>query len=417
MEGSPCEEAPGARRSRPPKVCIVTVDPSGDAAGGALARALTAHGPIELWGAGGPAMREAGVQLLADTLGWSSLGVVGVVRAFPRAWIGSFRLRHQVADLAPDLLVVIDCGTFNVRLAGAVRRLRKQQQPVLYYIPPRSWSRRWRVGRLAKIADYIAAPFPWNVEGDDGTGRVRFVGHPAADILAALPDQAEARRQMGLAPDQLTLGLLPGSRELELRVHLPILLGAARRLRTEFPGLQLVLSRARGASGARMERAAQRAGLEDVRIVDGAALPMRASDVALVCLGTATLEGAVVGCPMVTFYRGTWLQGIEYLIKPPRTSYYAMPSIIAGERILTEVAQWEVTPERLAAEAGQLLRDPAARRELAARLARVAQQLGGQGASDRAAQAVWDALEGRWHGGSAAATRAEGSAEAVRVSP
>jgi len=396
MEPGELAEGLGTAASRPPTVCTVTVDPSGDAMGAALARALQARGPIRLYGAGGGGMREAGVELLAETTEWSSMGFVGWIGSFPRAAGTNLRLRREIATLGPDLLVLIDAGAFNIPMARAIKR-RRLDQKVLYYVPPRSWSRHWRVGKLGRIADYIAAPFPWNTAGDDGTGRVRFVGHPAGDILAALPGQGEARQQLGLDPEGLTLGLLPGSRRLELCVHLPILLQAARLLRAEFPALQLVLSCARSVSRAQVERVVSDAGVGGVRIATGAGMPLRAADVALVCLGSATLESAALGCPMVTFYRGTRLQGIEYMIKPPRTPHKALPNIIAGEGVVTEVLQWDVTPERLAREASGLLRDPGARRQAIERLAGVSQQLGARGAVDRAAEAVLDALYGRWH--------------------
>jgi len=396
MESGELAEGLETAASRPPTVCMVTVDPSGDAMGAALAQALRARGPIRLYGAGGRGMREAGVELLAETTQLSSMGVVGWINSFPQAAGTNLRLRREIAALGPDLLVLIDCGAFNVPMTRTIKR-RRPTQKVLYYVPPRSWSRHWRVGKLAGIADYIAAPFPWNTEGDDGTGRVRFVGHPAADVLATLPERSEARQQLGLDPEGLTLGMLPGSRPLEIRVHLPILLRAARLLRAEFPALHFVLSCARSVSRGQLERVVADSGVEGIRIAEGAGMPLRAADVALVCLGSATLESTALGCPMVTFYRGTRLQGLEYMIKPPRTRYKALPNIIAGEGIVTEVLQWDVTSERLAQEASGLLRDPAARRHATERLARVSQQLGGRGAIDRAAEAVLDALNGRWH--------------------
>jgi lipid-A-disaccharide synthase len=375
-----------------PRVCIVTVDPSGDAVGASLARELRSIGEVELFGAGGPLMAEAGVRLLAETTACSSLGVVAYVSMWRRAGRVNHQLRQEIAELEPNLLVLIDCGAFNIPLARALRR--RRAQPVLYYIPPRSWSRRWRVGRLAEVADYIAAPFPWNAEGGDR--RVRFVGHPATDLLSALPAPREARRLLGLAPDRLTLGLLPGSRNLEIGVHLPIVLRAARMLQADLPGLQVVLSRARTVPRERLTQALDRASVQDVAVAEGAGTALRASDAALVCLGTATLEGCVLGCPMIGFYRGTRLQGLEYLVKPPRSAFFAMPNILANDGVIPEFIQWDVTSERLAAEASTLLRSPGARRAMSERLTRTAAELGGAGATTRAARAVWDALQGRW---------------------
>jgi lipid-A-disaccharide synthase len=379
----------------PRTVCFVTVDPSGDAIGAAVAEELRAQAPVRLYGVGGPAMRHAGIELLCDAMEWSALGVVAYLRVYWRARQGNLWIRRRLRELQPDLLVLIDCGAFNVPIARTVKQWYRQK--VLYYIPPRCWSRKWKVKGIADVADYVAAPFPWNVHGDDGTGRVRFVGHPAADLLAKLPPRDDVLRNLGLDPDRLTLGVLPGSRKLELRVHLPILFEAVRLLREEFGELQIVLSRAPTVEPGVIEDRLQQAGLGDVRIVEGAGLAFRGADAALVCLGTATLEGCVVGCPMVAFYRGTALQGLEFLLKPPRTRYFAMPSIIADEPVVTELIQNNVTPQRLADEAAVLLRDPGRRAQAAQRLQEVASALGGQGATRRAAGAVRAALDGQWH--------------------
>ncbi|MBM3501727.1 MAG: hypothetical protein FJX74_23990, partial [Armatimonadetes bacterium] len=120
---------------------------------------------------------------------------------------GSHVFRWEVNRRKPDLLVPIDSGGFNVPVTRTLRRWLKV--PALYYIPPRSWSRSWTV-RPLKVADYVAAPFPWNVEGDDGTGRVRFVGHPAADLPLRVPPQGEVRRELGLQEGRAILALLPG---------------------------------------------------------------------------------------------------------------------------------------------------------------------------------------------------------------
>ncbi len=380
---------------RPPTVCFVTVDPSGDAIAAAVADELRAGAPVKLYGVGGPAMRGAGIELLCDAMEWSALGVVAYLRVYWRARQGNLWIRRRLRELKPDLLVPIDCGAFNVPIARTVKHWYGQK--VLYYIPPRCWSRNWKVKGIAEVADYVAVPFPWNVHGDDGTGRVRFVGHPAADLLSELPDRDEILEGLALDPSRLTLGLLPGSRKLELRVHLPILFEAVSLLREQFPGLQIVLSRAPNVNQDLIESRLRQTDRADVRIVEGAGPALRAADVALVCLGTATLEGCVLGCPMVAFYRGTALQGLEFLLKPPRTKYFAMPSIVANEPVVAELIQNAVTPQRLADEATLLLRDPDRRARAAQRLRQVAGVLGGEGATGRAAAAVRAALLGEWH--------------------
>jgi len=395
-------------RSRPPRICILTVDPSGDAIGAALAESLRRCGTVEVIGAGGPAMRRAGVEVLCESTDWTAVGVVGWAYVLHRAIPGSHRLRWAINARKPDILVPIDSGGFNVPVARTLKRWLGIK--VLYYIPPRCWSRRWQVNRLARVADYVAAPFPWNLNGDDGTGRVRFVGHPAADLAVRLPGQADLRRELGLAPDRPVLAALPGSRRLEVGIHLPILIDTARLLRADLPELQVVVSRAPTIRKGRLQAQFEALAAEGFRVVEGAATALRAADAALVCFGTATLESCVLGCPLVALYRGTRLMALEYRFHRPPTDYLALPNIIAEEPVVLELIGRNASPERLATEARRLLCDPAARSSLTTRLDAVTRMLGGPGAADRTAQAVFDVLNDRWHAAHAEGTQMAASA-------
>jgi len=389
----PC--AHGEPKSRPPRICIITADHSGDAIGARLIDALRRReGDLVLVGAGGPAMEETGLKLLSKTTRWAVLGVGGWIRVLIPAMLDVWRLRLVIRLFKADLLVCIDSGGFNVPIARALRWCGGQK--VLYYIPPRCWSRKWNVRKLRE-ADYVAAPFPWNVEGDDGSGRVRFVGHPAADLAGLLPPKEEARQQLGLASDRPTIALLPGSRKLELRANLPPLLQAVKRLREEMPELQVVLSRARNVKPEFIKRFLNEEGVDWVAMEQGAWLPLRSADMAFVCMGTATLEACALDVPMVAVYRGTWVGRLEFKFRSPETQFFALPNIFAGKRIALELLERDVNPERLADEARTLLTDPQAAAEARERLRSVASMLGGQGAADRAAQAVMDALDGNWH--------------------
>jgi len=393
---------------RPPQVCLVTVDPSGDAIGAALAQSLKRRAEVQLIGAGGPLMREAGVELLAETTHLTAVGAAGWLAVYARAWVRYRLLLLALARRRPDLLVPIDSGGFNMPL---VRRAKRQPGlRVLYYVPPRSWHRDWQVAPLAPVVDYVAAPFAWNTVGDDGTGRVRFVGHPAADLPTRLPPQDEVRQSLGLALDRPTLALLPGSRRWELRMHLPVLTEAVRLLRANVPGLQVVVSRARNVKAQAIEACVRAMG--DAHAVEGAGLALRAADAALVCMGTATLEACVLGVPLVAFYRCTRLTLLQLLFWKPSTRLFALPNIIAGEAIVTELIQEAASAERLAEEVLPLLVDEGPRHAARARLSEVARLLGGPGASDRAAQAVLDALNGRWHAPAETTCEAEAIATA-----
>jgi len=394
-------------RSRPPRVCIITTDPSGDSVGAALAEALQRRGPVELIGAGGPAMRRAGVELICETTGWTALGAVSWAHVLARAIPGSHVFRWEVNRRKPDILVPIDSGGFNVPVTRTLRRWLRV--PALYYIPPRSWSRNWSVKPL-KVADYVAAPFAWNLDGDDGTRRVRFVGHPAADLPLNLPPQFDIRRELGLSDGHPVLAVLPGSRRFELRVHLPVLAEAIRLLRADVPQLQVVVGRAPSVEPERFAAQLAAVGLAPVTVAEGGSKALRAADVALTCFGTATLEACVLGCPLVPFYRLSPLMALEFRLLHQRLRYFALPNIVAGREIVPELQHYDMTPERVAVDARRLLCDLGARESLRAQLAEVSATLGPPGASDRAAQAVLDVLDGRWH-------QADPAMEPVRPAP
>jgi lipid-A-disaccharide synthase len=338
-------------------------------------------------------MRAAGVRLLAETVDLTAVGALGYLRMYPRAWV-RYRLLLRALDRhRPDVLVPIDSGGFNVPLIKAVKR--RLGTKVVYYVPPRSWSRTWRMAPLAEVVDYFATPFPWNAQGDDGTGRVRFVGHPAADWLRGAPSRDEARRELGLKGDRLTLSVLPGSRRWELGTHLGVVAETVRLLRAELPSLQVLVSRAPALPAKPFADALRRVKAGELRAVEGVARALRAADAALVCMGTATLEACALGTPMVTFYRvsrGTLLQLLFW--KPP--ARVALPNIIADREVVPERLQDQANPAQLAADLRPLLTDPEAARRAREGLVEVMSALGGPGAADRAAEAVRDALEGTW---------------------
>jgi lipid-A-disaccharide synthase len=367
-------------------VLIVAGEASGDLHGGTLARALATLAPnLTMAGMGGARMAAAGVRIL---YGIDRAAVVGGTEVLGRlpALVRVFRdLARRLRDHRPGVLVVIDFPDFNLRLA---RRARALGIPVVYFVPPQVWA--WRRGRLrlmARDVSRVLAVFPFEVGLYQDAGvPVEFVGHPLLDVLPAF-DRATARQ--GLAgPRELLLGLLPGSRAEELRRHLPVLLGAAARILRRVPRARFALPLAPTVSPATVAPAVEAADL-GVHVLPGEAhRVMAAADLLLTASGTATLEAACYGTPMVVFYR---LSTVSYALARlviHGVRAISLPNIIAGRAAVPELIQRRATAARVAETALALLADDAARVAQQAVLREVRARLGAAGAAERAARAI-----------------------------
>jgi lipid-A-disaccharide synthase len=330
-------------------------------------------------------MAAEGVDLLVRA---DRLAVVGGTEALGRLaalWRAYRVLRERLRARRPRAVVLIDFPEFNLRLARAARWTRV---PVVYFVAPQLWAwRRHRVRTMARDVARVLAIFPFEMALYQEAGvPVEFVGHPILDVLPTLR-RDEART--GLAgPGELLVGLLPGSRAAEVRRHLPVLLGAAARLRGRHPGLRLALPVAPTLAREPIRAAVRAAGLPVAVLRGESHRVMAAADLVLVASGTATLETACYGAPMVILYRLSWLSHAVARLLVRGVTHIGLPNIVAGREIVPELIQGEATAEMVAAAARRLLDDPAARAAQRAALLEVRGRLGPPGAGARAARAV-----------------------------
>lgn len=373
-----------------PSIAMVAGEASGDLQGAALASRLREMLPsVRIWGVGGRRMCEAGVQVLHDSSSWSAIGIAESLRLVPRLLLTQSRLVDRLKSDPPDLLVLIDFGAFNVRLA---RRVRQTGIKVLYYFPPGSWHRSNTYEKLQGLVDAVVTPFPWSAETLRQKGfRAEFFGHPVLDTAKPTLSRDDFCGRFGLDPSRPIAGLLPGSRAQEIRHNLPAMLSAAELLRQSMPDLQFAVPTAPRPDIDALERVRQ--AVPWVRLAPGMAHDVLAhSRAAVVCSGTATMEAAVLGCPMVIVYRGSRLTWLEYKLLGRGIKFIGMPNIIADARICPELLQDEASPSRIAQLMEALIRDTHDRATMLEALAKVRGTLGSPGAAERTAGVVLDLL-------------------------
>lgn len=366
---------------------LVAGEASGDLHGATLSRALQRQGPgWRLVGMGGPRMAEAGVRLLADTVSHAVVGAGEALSRLPRLFRAFRLLRKEVMAQRPRAVVLIDFPEFNLRLARVAKRL---QIPVVYFIPPQVWA--WRRGRarlLARLATEILAVFPFEPRIYEAAGaRVEFVGHPLLDVLPNGLSRNDARPALRVPLDATLIGLLPGSRREEVERLLPPMAEAARRIRETIPQARFLVAPATSVDPALVERLLRNAPLELLQVRGRTYEVMAAADLLLVASGTATLEAALIGTPMVVCYRVSRLTGMiaRLLIRIP---WVSLANIVSGRAVVPELLQDNATGFRLAEEAVSLLRNPEALKAQRLAFAELKGALGTPGVGERAARRI-----------------------------
>jgi lipid-A-disaccharide synthase len=361
-------------------------EPSGDLYAGALAVEIRRRQPdAAIFGLGGQRMMAGGGELIADYRGLSVTGLVEALRVLPKSLSTLSRLAEAARTEKPDAIVLIDFPDFNFRLAAVMKKL---GVPIVYYISPQLWAwRRSRIKVMKRLADQVLVIFPFEeqIYRDAGVP-VQFVGHPLVDLARAQEPKDSFLREIGTEPDRPIVALLPGSRPNEVERLLPIVRDAVSIIRARVPQAQFVIARAPSLDDRLFSRTQWR-GVPPVEVLARTDDVLAISDVAITASGTATVQAALHGRPMVVVYRLsplTYRLGRRFLLM----ENVAMVNLIAGRRIVPELIQEDCTAENIAAETLALLTDRGRADDTRRALEDVRARLGGPGASGRAAEAV-----------------------------
>ena len=381
-----------AEKRPPPRFLIVAGEASGDLHGASLVGAIRQIAPeAELFGVGGDRMQDGGVELVYHMRHLAVMGIVEVVRHLGDIRKALNTLTDAAVERHVDAVVLIDYPDFNLTLARRLRR-RLPDVPIVYYISPQVWA--WRSGRIqgiARLADLMLVILPFEEELYASTSLpVEFIGHPLLDVIELGNDRAAFARDHGPDPADTWIGLLPGSRRVEVDRLLPPMFEAAGLLARRV-GRPRFLVPVSPALDRRLyeEELCNHPELEGLThlIENDYYATLEHCSAAAVCSGTATLEAALTNTPMVVVYRTSWLTYnlAKFMVHVPDIG---LVNLISGRRAVPELVQAEVTGPRIAEELRILLTEKARREAVLTALAGVRRRLGGPGASRRAASQV-----------------------------
>jgi lipid-A-disaccharide synthase len=337
-------------------ILIISGEASGDLHGSFLIKALKRLEPgLNVKGMGGEKMRASGLEGI-DSTPLSVVGIVEVLGKFPKIRRAFGQLKDLLDRERFDCVVLIDYPDFNLRFA---KEAKKRGITVIYYISPQVWAWRGkRIAEIARVVDKMIVVFPFEVPiyRDAGVD-VEYVGHPLADLAVCNMTNEEARESIGVSRENTCVALLPGSRSEELRRLLPPMAQAAGLLQKRLgKALEVLLPAADTVEDNLIDELLSGSPL-DIKVIRGRLHEtLRASDAAAVASGTATLETAFIGTPMVMVYR---VSPISYLIGRLliRLDRIGLPNIVAGKMVVPELIQNEATPENIAEELITILND------------------------------------------------------------
>ena len=369
---------------------LVVGEASGDAHGARLVEALHRRDPaVKVYGVAGEQLQRTNFETLFSVAELTGMGLIELAGNLKNLWRAYALLKEALKTRRPNLLILIDFPEFNLRLARLAKSL---DVPVLYYVSPQIWA--WRKGRVKQIArwvDHMAVIFPFEETFYERQGiKVTFVGHPLLETVKANAERKETLNKLGFDLNRPVIALLPGSRRAEVTRHLPAMRDAAIQLARERKA-QFFCVRAATIDRQEITALVESAGLSLPIVDEDRYTAVQAADLAWTASGTATVEIALLGKPMIIVYRLSWLTYwiARWLV---RVDHIGMVNLIAGERLMPELIQGDVNAQRIVAETRLLLDDWRTKEKINQKLAQLRQRLGAPGAADRVAELAFSMM-------------------------
>ena len=375
------------------KLFIIACEPSGDThAAHLLDEIKKIHPDLELRGLGGPKLKSAGVKLIYDMTTISALGFGDVIRQYFKYLKIFNSALEEVERFKPDALILVDSPAFNLRFAKKI----KKRYPVLYYISPQIWAWGWRrikVIRRTITKMLVALPFEEAMYREQDVP-VDFVGHPLLDQIPPPEPKMKFREMLNIPDKKKAIGLIPGSREKEVRRILPLMLESADKIRKLIPEASFFLTRAPNIElGIYQELMARHPGLKVTLCEQNLHDVIRALDFALITSGTVTLEAALLGTPYFLLYKASWSTYFlgKHLIRVP---FLGLVNLLAERKVIPEFIQSDIHPETIAHETKVLFGNPELYEKMKSDFEEVRARLGQEGAGRRAAESVLASISG-----------------------
>jgi lipid-A-disaccharide synthase len=372
-------------------IMIVAGEASGDLHGASLVREMLKTDPaLNFYGIGGSKLEKMGVKLFANTSTMAVMGLTEVVSKLGSILKIMGMMKKSLDEYRPDLVILIDYPDFNLRLAKAAK---KKGIKVFYYISPQVWAwRKNRINQIKKFVDKMAVILPFEVDIYATKGfTVNYVGHPLLDLVKPHYSKQDSRKKISIAEDKTTIALLPGSRLSEVTKLLPEMLRAAEILAQKIPDVQFVLPLADTLEEKNISDISKSSPVK-IKVIAGLTYDVISSaDLAIVASGTATLETALLGVPMIIVYKVSPFSALigRMIIN---VQHIGLVNIIAGRTIVPELIQSDANGQCIASEALAILLNEEKRQEIVVQLADIRAKLGSPGAARRAAQLALDML-------------------------
>ncbi len=376
------------------KIFVIAGEASGDLHGANLIRSLRAESkePLTIHGVGGDLIKDTGALDFFDLAHFHVTGITDALKQLPNYKRAERHILAALKRSVPDLVVLIDNPGFNLHLAA---KIKKMGIPIVYYIAPQVWA--WAPKRIEKIrrtVTKVLVVFEFEKTLYEKHGiPVAFVGHPLKDLISAVGDVEAARKKLLLGKSRRVVALLPGSRKGEIKMLFSIMMKAAARILEQNPDTAFAVFKAPTLPRAVYERMIREAGSQvPVSLVEeDAYAALKACDAAIVCSGTATLECALLGTPMIITNKGTLLTyaaARAFILVP----YIGLPNLVLNAPRIPELIQFDATPGKIADAVGRLLNNTEVSRAMRHDLEEVSRRLGEPGANRRAALEILKVL-------------------------
>jgi lipid-A-disaccharide synthase len=373
-------------------VMIVAGEASGDMHGASLVREMLRIDPsLNFYGIGGNKMQDAGVTLLVNASETAVVGLTEVISKFGTIFRIIRQAKKSLDEMKPELVILIDYPDFNLNFIAPAAK--KRNIKIFYYISPQVWAwRKSRINKIKRLVDKMAVILPFEVDIYAAKGFVvDYVGHPLLDLVKPAYSRQESLKIFNLDESKTTIGLLPGSRLSEVTKLLPEMLRAAEIMAQKIQNVQFILPLADTLEEKTVTDIISGFTIK-VKVISGQTYDaVSCCDLAIVASGTATLETALLGVPMIIIYK---ISPLSYFIGKfiVNVKNIGLANIIAGKTVVPELIQEDASGNRIAAEALDILTDEDRKREIIKELAAIRSKLGNPGAARKTAHLAYDML-------------------------